>query len=48
MDLYWCGYALRSSRRVTVYKTTGFRPAEMDGVMEAFHLGEAVNLIDIV
>jgi hypothetical protein len=48
MDLYRRRHAGRSPRRVMVHKTTEFRLDEIDGCMEALHLCEAVDLIQIV
>jgi hypothetical protein len=48
MDLYRRRHAGRSPRRVIVHKTTEFKPEEMDGAMEALHLCEAVDLIQVV
>jgi hypothetical protein len=48
MDLYRRRHAGRSPRRVMVHKTTEFKAEEMDGAMEALHLCEAVDLIQVV
>lgn len=48
MDLYRRRHAGKSPRRVMVHKTTEFKPEEMDGCMEALHLCEAVDLLQIV
>jgi hypothetical protein len=48
LDLYRRRHAGRSPRRVMVHKTTEFRREEVDGCMEAFHLCEAVDLVQIV
>jgi hypothetical protein len=48
MDLYRRRHAGRSPRRVMVHKTTEFKPEEMDGAMEALHLCEAVDLVQVV
>lgn len=48
MDLYRRRHAGRSPRRVVVHKTTEFKSDEMDGCMEALHLCESVDLIQIV
>lgn len=48
MDLYRRRHAGRSPRRVMVHKTTEFKADEVDGCMEALHLCEAVDLIQIV
>lgn len=48
MDLYRRRHAGRSPRRVMVHKTTEFKSQVMDGAMEALHLCEAVDLIQVV
>jgi hypothetical protein len=48
MDLYRRRHAGRSPRRVMVHKTTEFKREEVDGCMEAFHLCEAVDLVQVV
>jgi hypothetical protein len=48
LDLYRRRHAGRSPRRVIVHKTTEFKPDEIDGSMEAFHLCEAVDLVQVV
>lgn len=48
IDLYRRRHAGRVPRRVMVHKTTEFRPDEVDGCMEAFHLSESVDLIQVV
>jgi len=48
MDLYRRRHAGRSPRRVMVHKTSEFKSAEVDGCMEAMHLCEAVDLLQIV
>jgi hypothetical protein len=48
LDLYRRRHAGRSPRRVMVHKTTEFKPDEIDGSMEALHLCEAVDLVQIV
>jgi hypothetical protein len=48
IDLYRRRHAGRSPRRVMVHKTTEFKIDEVDGCMEALHLCEAVDLIQIV
>lgn len=48
VDLYRRRHAGRSPRRVMVHKTTEFTPAEVDGSMEALHLCEAVDLVQVV
>ncbi len=48
LDLYRRRHAGRSPRRVMVHKTTEFKRDEVDGAMEALHLCEAVDLLQIV
>jgi hypothetical protein len=48
MDLYRRRHAGRSPRRVMVHKTTEFKPEEVDGAMEALHLCQAVDLVQVV
>ena len=48
MDLYRRRHAGQSPRRVMVHKTTEFKGDEIDGCMEAFHLCETVDLIQVV
>ena len=48
MDLYRHRHTGRSPRRVIVHKTTEFKRDEVDGCMEALHLCEAVDLIQVV
>ena len=48
MDLYRRQHAGRSPRRVMVHKTTEFKRDEIDGCMEALHLCETVDLIQVV
>jgi hypothetical protein len=48
MDLYRRRHAGRSRRRVMVHKATEFKMEEIDGCMEALHLCEAVDLIQVV
>lgn len=48
MDLYRRQHAGRSPRRIYVHKTTEFKRDEVDGAMEALHLCEAVDLIQVV
>jgi hypothetical protein len=48
MDLYRRRHAGHSPRRVMVHKTTEFKRDETDGAMEALHLCEAVDLLQIV
>lgn len=48
MDLYRRRHAGRSPRRVMVHKTTEFKHNEIDGCMEALHLCESVDLVQVV
>ncbi len=48
MDLYRRRHAGRAPRRVMVHKTTEFKPDEVAGCMEALHLCEAVDLVQVV
>lgn len=48
LDLYRRRHAGRSPRRVMVHKTTEFKLDEIDGCMEALHLCESVDLVQIV
>lgn len=48
MDLYRRRHAGQSPRRVMVHKTTEFKRDEVDGCMEALHLCESVDLIQVV
>lgn len=48
LDLYRRRHAGRTPRRVIVHKSTEFKYEEVDGCMEAFHLCEAVDLVQIV
>src|SRR5271166_826336 len=48
IDLYRRRHAGRTPRRVMVHKTTEFKTDEVDGCMEAFHLCEAVDLVQVV
>ena len=48
IDLYRRRHAGRSPRRVMVHKTTEFKPDEADGCMEALHLCEAVDLVQVI
>jgi hypothetical protein len=48
MDLYRRRHAGRSPRRVMVHKTTEFKPEEIDGAMEALHLCQAADLVQVV
>ena len=48
LDLYRRRHAGCSPRRVMVHKTTEFKPDEIDGCMEALHLCETVDLVQVV
>ncbi len=48
MELYRRRHAGRTPRRVIVHKTTEFKRDEVDGCMEALHLCEAVDLVQVV
>jgi hypothetical protein len=48
LDLYRRRHAGRSPRRVIVHKSTEFKKDEVDGCMEALHLCEAVDLVQVV
>jgi hypothetical protein len=48
MDLYRRRHAGQSPRRVMVHKTTEFKREEIEGCLEALHLCEAVDLIQVV
>lgn len=48
IDLYRRQHAGRYPRRVMVHKTTEFKQDEIDGCMEALHLCETVDLIQII
>ena len=48
MDLYRRRHAGRSPRKVVVHKTTEFKRDEVEGCMEALHLCESVDLLQIV
>jgi hypothetical protein len=48
LDLYRRRHAGRSPRRVMVHKTTEFKPDEIDGCMEALHLCESVDLVQVI
>jgi len=48
LDLYRRRHSGRTPRRVTVHKTTEFKQDEIDGCMEALHLCEAVDLVQVV
>jgi hypothetical protein len=48
MDLYRRRHAGRVPRRVMVHKTTEFKRDEVDGCMEALHLCETVDLLQVI
>jgi hypothetical protein len=48
LDLYRRRHAGRSPRRVMVHKNTEFKIEEVDGAMEALHLCEAVDLVQVI
>lgn len=48
LDLYRRRHAGRSPRRVIVHKSSEFKLDEIDGCMEALHLCEAVDLVQVV
>jgi hypothetical protein len=48
LDLYRRRHSGRTPRRVTVHKTTEFKQDETDGCMEALHLCESVDLVQVV
>jgi hypothetical protein len=48
LDLYRRRHSGRTPRRMTVHKTTEFKPEEIEGCMEALHLCEAVDLVQVV
>ncbi len=48
MDLYRRRHAGKSPRRVTVHKTTEFKREEVKGCMDALHICESVDLVQIV
>lgn len=48
MDLYRRRHAGASPRRVMVHKSTEFKGEEVDGCLEALHLCETVDLVEVV
>lgn len=48
LDLYRRRHAGRGPRRVIVHKSTEFKAEEIDGCMEALHLCESVDLVQVV
>lgn len=48
LGLYRRRHSGRTPRRLIVHKSTEFKPEEIDGCMEALHLCEAVDLVQVV
>lgn len=48
LELYRRRHAGKTPRRVMVHKTTEFKLEEIDGCMEALHLCEAVDLVQVI
>lgn len=48
LDLYRRRHSGRTPRRIVVHKSTEFKIDEIDGCMEALHLCESVDLIQVV
>ncbi|MDB5440345.1 MAG: hypothetical protein JWM33_2772, partial [Caulobacteraceae bacterium] len=48
LDLYRRRHAGRTPRKVIVHKTTEFKNDEVEGCMEALHLCESVDLVQVV
>lgn len=48
MELYRRRHAGKSPRRVMIHKTTEFKTDEISGCMEALHLAEAVDLVQVI
>lgn len=48
LDLYRRRHAGRTPRKIIVHKTTEFKPDEVEGCMEALHLCESVDLVQVV
>jgi hypothetical protein len=48
LDLYRRRHAGHSPRRIMVHKSTEFKPDEVAGSMEALHLCEAVDLVQVI
>ena len=48
LDLYRRRHAGRTPRKVIVHKTTEFKRDEVEGCMEALHLCESVDLVQVV
>ena len=48
IDLYRRRHSGNAPRQITVHKSTEFKKDEVDGCMEAMHLCESVNLLQVV
>src|SRR4029434_7866384 len=48
LDLYRRRHAGRAPRRIIVHKSHAFKIQEIEGCMEALHLCEAVDLVQVV
>jgi hypothetical protein len=48
LDLYRRRHSGRTPRRIIVHKTTEFKQDEIDGCIEALHLCEAVDLVQVI
>ena len=48
MDLYRRRHAGKPPQKVVVHKTTEFKPEEVAGCMEALHLCESVDLVQVI
>lgn len=48
LDLYRRRHAGRTPRKIIVHKTTEFKKDEVEGCMEALHLCESVDLVQVV
>ncbi len=48
LDLYRRRHAGRTPRKIVVHKTTEFKGEEVEGCMEALHLCESVDLVQVV
>jgi hypothetical protein len=48
LDLYRRRHAGRTPRKIIVHETTEFKPDEVEGCMEALHLCESVDLVQVV
>ena len=47
LDLYQRSHGGRSPRRIVVHKTTEFKPEEVDGCFDAFHVCDEVDLLHV-